>query len=384
MKKILVFIILTLCISELSFTQNFRTKEEWEDYFKGNVASLDPIEGLWNVTITPTMTDIRTGKQLGGDQTVTNLYAVVRGGKSFNAIRVNNDFPWITTFEKSANPKIYFYKESISGANLTVNVVLSEIGAMEFDFYYPDDFKQKLFPNSSASFNRGMKMYIKSVWIKAFPMQADIEKSMPSSGTGFAVTKDGIIATNFHVIENAKTITVKGINGDFNKSFKAKTLVSDKKNDIALLKINDPDFTALSNIPYTIRKELSSVGDDVFLLGYPLISTMGDEIKLTNGIISSRTGFQEDITSYQISAPAQPGNSGGPLFVKNGDLIGIVNAKYVGAENVTYAIKSNYLYNLIDLLDTPPQFQSTNTLTNMSLADQVKVLKEYIYIIEVN
>jgi S1-C subfamily serine protease len=386
MKKILVLIILTLSLYELSFSQTSKSRDEWKQYFQENLSSLDPIEGLWNVTVTPTITRISDGRQLGGDQTATNLFAVIKGVNGFDAICVNNDFPWVTTFEKSANPKIYFYKETIKGtkSGVNANVKLSDDGIIEFSFYYTDDFKQKLFPDSPSSFNRDVKMHVQYQWIKAFPMQADIDKSMPSSGTGFAITKDGIIATNFHVIENGKTIIVKGINGDFNRSFKAVILVSDQKNDVALLKIDDPNFIGFSNIPFTIKRELSSVGEDVFVLGYPLRATMGDEIKLTNGIISSKTGFQGDITSYQISAPVQPGNSGGPLFDKSGNLIAIVNAKYAGAENVTYAIKSSYLYNLIELLDVPPQLPSVNILTNLSLADQVKVIKEFIFIIEVN
>jgi S1-C subfamily serine protease len=111
---------------------------------------------------------------------------------------------------------------------------------------------------------------------------------------------------------------------------------------------------------------------------------MGDEIKLTNGIISSKTGFQGDITSYQISAPVQPGNSGGPLFDKFGNLIGVINSKHSGAENVSYAVKISYLKNVIDLLPAAPKLSSTNTLTNLSLSDQVKLLNKFVYIIEIN
>ena len=66
---------------------------------------------------------------------------------------------------------------------------------------------------------------------------------------------------------------------------------------------------------------------------------MGDEVKLTNGIISSKTGFQGDVTTYQISVPLQAGNSGGPLFDSKGNVIGIVNAKHLGTENVSYVVK---------------------------------------------
>ncbi len=111
--------------------------------------------------------------------------------------------------------------------------------------------------------------------------------------------------------------------------YSARVLASDKNNDIAVIQIDDPNFKTLGKIPYVLSDKPIDVGSSIFTLGYPLRSTMGDEIKLTNGIISSKSGFKGDITTYQISAPAQPGNSGGPLFDDNGNLVGIVNAKHV-------------------------------------------------------
>lgn len=381
-----MFLILIFSLPLFSYSQQNRTREQWEDYFKENLASLDPIEGLWIATTTPTMIDINTGRQLGGDQTASNIFAIIKRSVSYEAICVENILPWTISFEKSANPKKYFYKETVRDSRVSVNTnaIFSEPGEMEFDFYYSDEYKQKLFPDSPPAFNRTIRMHVKSNWVKSYPFQSDIKKTLPSSGTGFAISKDGIIATNYHVVENGKSIIVKGVNGDFNRSFKAVTLVADKTNDIVLIKIDDPSFTEIKSIPYTIKRELSSVGEEVFVMGYPLRASMGDEIKLTNGIISSKTGYQGDITTYQISAPVQPGNSGGPLFSKGGDLIGIVNAKHIGAENVSYAIKSNYIFGLIELLDTPPQLTKESSLTQKSLAEQVRVVKDYIFIIEVN
>jgi S1-C subfamily serine protease len=207
-------------------------------------------------------------------------------------------------------------------------------------------------------------------------------KKVSSSGTGFAISSDGIIVTNFHVIENAKTIIIKGVNSDFNKTYKAKVLVSDKNNDLALIQIDDYNFTSLGTIPYTLKTKLSNVGEDIFALGYPLRAIMGDEIKLTNGIISSKTGFQGDITSYQVSAPVQPGNSGGPLFDGNGNIIGIINAKLIIAENASYAVKASYLLNLIELLNSSPKSPTINTLKGKSLATQVQIINKFVYIIE--
>ncbi len=227
----------------------------------------------------------------------------------------------------------------------------------------------------------------KSLYVKLYPSSNDnISKSGNSSklasGSGFGISSNGIIVTNYHVIDGAKSIKVRGINSDFSKTYKAKVLVSDKNNDLALVQIDDYSFTSLGTIPFTIKTSLAGVGENIFVLGYPLRASMGDEIKLTNGIVSSKTGFQGDITSYQISAPVQPGNSGGPLFDNQGNLIGIINAKHTGAENASYGVKSSYLTGLIELLSSPPKLQTVNLLTGKSLTQQVELAKKFVYIIE--
>ncbi len=139
-----------------------------------------------------------------------------------------------------------------------------------------------------------------------------------SSGTGFALASNGLIVTNYHVIADAASINVKGINGNFSIFYKAKVILFDRTNDLAIIQITDHNFCSIDSIPYVIKPLSSDVGENIFVLGFPLRASMGDEIKLTNGIISSKTGFQGDITAYQISAPIQPGNSGGPLFNHEG------------------------------------------------------------------
>lgn len=202
-----------------------------------------------------------------------------------------------------------------------------------------------------------------------------------SSGTCFALSNNGYLATCYHLVEGASAIHIKGINGNFDKKYNAKVVSYDRNNDLAILKIDDTNFTTLGNVPYSISSKTTDVGENCYVLGYPLRAEMGDEIKLTNGLISSKSGFQGDITSYQISAAAQPGNSGGPLFDKNGNLIGIVNAKLTIAESASYAVKSPYLKTLMAAIDDkiPP---TTNILSGKTLAEQVKEIKRYIYIIE--
>lgn len=200
------------------------------------------------------------------------------------------------------------------------------------------------------------------------------------TGTGFAL-KNGYIVTNNHVVEGASSILVQGINGS-SVEYKAEVVAVDKNNDLALIRINDYRFDGFGAIPYSIKETLCDVGSDVFVLGYPLTTYMGEEIKLTNGIISSRSGYQGDVTTYQISAPIQPGNSGGPMFDKNGNVVGIVNAGIPGAENVGYAIKTSYLCNLINSSVSNAIIPRNNTISTMSLSEKVKVLRNYTFYIK--
>ena len=229
----------------------------------------------------------------------------------------------------------------------------------------------------------------KYLYIKLFPNSDEIlsqntYKVEKSSGTGYAISSNGYIVTNYHVTNGASSIKVRGINENFSKAFNAVVVIEDKQNDLSIIKIEDSSFTSLGIIPSLVANYSMDVGSSIFVLGYPLRATMGDEVKLTNGIVSSKTGFQGDATSYQITAPVQPGNSGGPLFDAKGNIIGIIKAKHLGAENVSYAIKSSYLLNLISAMQEPPKLQTSNILSGKSLSEQVKVLRKFTFIIEIN
>ena len=108
---------------------------------------------------------------------------------------------------------------------------------------------------------------------------------------------------------------------------------------------------------------------------------LGEEIKVTDGIISSKTGYQGDVVTYQISVPVQPGNSGGPLFDENGNVIGIVSSKFTLGDNVSYAIKSNYLLKL--LAKNNILINKKNSISNLKLTDKVKELSKTTLLIKI-
>lgn len=215
-----------------------------------------------------------------------------------------------------------------------------------------------------------------------------IESEWKGNGTGFFIDKNGYIATNYHVVENAKEIEVEYIRNGVKQTFSAEVIQSDKQNDISIIKIKSNSFQPFSNIPYNFKTQISDVGSNVFALGYPMaLSLMGTEIKFTDGKISSKTGMQGDITTYQISVPIQPGNSGGPLFDYDGNLVGItssgVNRELDITENVNYAIKTSYLRNLVDVLPYQLTMPNDKAILSKTLTEKIKVLSDYVVLIKI-
>lgn len=203
------------------------------------------------------------------------------------------------------------------------------------------------------------------------------------TGSGIAID-NRLVATNYHVINNAQTLAIN-IPGD-NKyvDYAVEVVAIDKTNDLAILRISDNKFKGFSAIPYGNKTQLIDVGEDIFVLGYPLVQTMGDDVKLTTGVISSKSGFQGDASTYQISAAVQPGNSGGPLFDTKGDLVGIVSAKHTGAENAGYAIKLTNLQALMTKLPSRAVLPNHNTIASKSLSEKVKAIQKYVVLIKAN
>jgi S1-C subfamily serine protease len=105
-------------------------------------------------------------------------------------------------------------------------------------------------------------------------------------------------------------------------------------------------------------------------------------VKFSDGKISSKTGYQGDIGSYQTTVPVQPGNSGGPLFDNDGKLVGIINAKIMEADNVSYAIKLSSLKNLLELLPETIETESKLDLAAMNLEQKIKLLSKFTVLIK--
>ena len=177
-----------------------------------------------------------------------------------------------------------------------------------------------------------------------------------STGTCFAVSYEGHLVTNDHVISNAKSVMVRLHN---DRTYAAKVVKSSPSIDLAILKIDErtPSYLSVSSSKQTNK------GDDVFTIGFPVSSLLGAEAKYTEGAISSLTGLQNEPIAYQITVPIQPGNSGGPLINDTGQVVGVITStaaamnffRTTGSlpQNVNWAVKSDYLLPLLEL--SPPK-----------------------------
>ena len=213
---------------------------------------------------------------------------------------------------------------------------------------------------------------------------APSDKDVKATGSGIIFSTSGYILTNHHVIDNSNKFVVE-LNSPTGKlNYKAELVIQDKENDLAVLKIKDEGFISLPSINYSFKDNGGvDVGGSVFTIGYPhALSGMGKEAKFTDGKVSSKTGYNGSINSFQTSIPVQPGNSGGPVFNDNGQLIGVINATFREADNVSYAIKLNYIKNLIELLNDKVDLPNNTSINTLPLEEKLKILTNYVVLVK--
>jgi len=204
------------------------------------------------------------------------------------------------------------------------------------------------------------------------------------TGTGFVVSKSAQIVTNNHVVKDC----VSDIHGNIvgQAPVKLRIVSADETNDLALLqgtkKFKEKDIA-------TIRASAVNSGDQVVAIGYPLHGLLTSDLTVTTGVISSLAGLYNDTRFLQISAPVQPGNSGGPLHDASGNVVGVVTAKLNALriakatgdipENINFAIKTGALRDFLDNSAVP--YQTAEPGSEMKTADIASGARTYTMLI---
>ena len=271
------------------------------------------------------------------------------------------------------------YRRTIAVAASIALITTLMIGSM-FYFLSPKPTKE-LEELRRQMKDLSIKTNTQGVQINAVKAKVDPNATVTYGGTSFAIDPRGYLITSAHVVANASQVYVQNTRGT---DYKAKIVFTDKLKDIAILKIEDEDFKNLGSLPYAFRKSSSELAEPVFTLGFPK-----NDIVYGEGYLSAINGLKGDTMASQITIPANPGNSGGPVLNKNGELIGILNARQTSAEGVVFAIKSKYiLETLDDLKKVDTNFNNmkvptTSALRGLDRTRQVEKMSECVYMVKV-
>jgi len=200
-----------------------------------------------------------------------------------------------------------------------------------------------------------------------------------SAGTCFVVTPDGKILSNNHVVSGGKRFLVTLSDG---REMIARMQTQSRSTDLAMLEVDASD---LNYLPMT-GPRTAKTGMEVFTVGYPVTSVLGEEAKFTDGVISSLSGVGGEAAFLQITVPLQPGSSGGPLVNYAGEVVGITTSTAaIGAfieaagtlpQNVNWAVKSDYALLLFDQPQRPHQAANRQEAIDRALSAVCRIVAE--------
>ena len=199
-------------------------------------------------------------------------------------------------------------------------------------------------------------------------LPASNELLQAASGSGFAVSYDGHIITNNHVIEGCENVRLhrQGTIID------AVVVSRDPLNDLAVIQA---DFTPSTVFP--IDNSNPQLMQDIYVAGYPFGENISSSLKVTRGIVSSLTGLGNNFSNMQIDAAIQPGNSGGPIFDGGGNVIGVAVATLDVAvaleefgtipQNTNFGVKANIVSNFLVSNGVEPVESNTTPMSTSEL-----------------
>lgn len=214
---------------------------------------------------------------------------------------------------------------------------------------------------------------------KVIKDKAPTNVPIKSGGTGFLIDGKGYLVTNAHVLEGSSTVVIQNNTG---QEFRATIIHLNKTNDIAILKIEDADFKPIAVLPYSLRKSGAELGESLFTLGFPR-----EEIVYNEGYMSAKTGFNGDTLTCQIGVSANPGNSGGPVFNKNGEVIAIINTRQTQAEGVVFAINARNIFTSVNaVMEDSTQYTvrlpTSTSLKGMDRVQQIRKIEECVFMVK--
>jgi serine protease Do len=199
------------------------------------------------------------------------------------------------------------------------------------------------------------------------------------SGTAFFISNDGKALTNAHVVQGCRHMTVS----KDGRNSPANLVASDERNDLALLETNVKPVQS-ANWRFRVRQ-----GEEIVVYGFPLTRVLASTGNVATGNITALAGIADDSRFFQISAPVQPGNSGGPLLDRNGAVVGVVvaklNALRIAAatgdipQNINFAIKGSVVAGFLDAQRVSyAESSNASALSTPDIAERAKMFTVHV------
>lgn len=185
----------------------------------------------------------------------------------------------------------------------------------------------------------------------AAPLPKDRHLQRVGTGSGFLINGYGDTLTNQHVVSDCEEVRVRLVTGE---ALPAALIVQDRQNDLALLRLS------VAPAQWLVFREGRDAwqGEEIVAVGFPLAEDLASGSKVTTGVVSASAGMKDDTRFLQISAPVQPGNSGGPLLDMSGNVVGVVSNKFNTLrmvaltgdipQNINFALKTSMTRSFLD------------------------------------
>lgn len=285
-------------------------------------------------------------------------------GKGTGALRGDVDVTITLKQVTGANEK----GELINGYSLDMTSQGIGFNASMFPQYAIDNINEALTKNIEEYDLSFVKVHNPKIerFERAIP-EIGGRKRIASQGTGFIIGRLPLVVTNYHVVDEERNVEIVFQDGQIATG---KVIKRDKINDLAIINFEEIREEPLGFQIYPSHKV--TAGQEVFVIGYPMESVLGELPSITKGMVSSVVGLDNDSRHFRITAQINPGNSGGPLLDVQGRVIGIVShtlnklfvAKATGhiPEGTNFAIKSALLLSLSPDLENAINEQETNAI----------------------
>lgn len=258
--------------------------------------------------------------------------------------------------------------------NMITSMKYSRFAGNRLGFYLPSKSSQVMVQSIVVKEMGGKPVAVNDE-AEGQPKKAAEGKWQPVATAVFV--SPNLLATSWASVKDKSTVGIVQLRNGVRSVVNATVVAQDEDADLALLQPADAKFAAPASLPYSIANNDAETGEGIFTLGYGLSNPLADDIRVTEGIISETSGPTGE-SSYGLSTAVNRNNNGGPVFSKNGVLLGIASLGISQQGNGGYAVKAFSILNLMEKMKASSKAAVGQGLKGKPLKEQLRLLRSYV------